>query len=162
MDPAAWPTAPHPAEVSVSQIPDTNIYRVKLIWDDNAIMKEWLKVKVLANANTGLEVEDVFYFGNAIGECGNAFTDNDLDNEDTKVNAFDMLGARNNQHNGVGNPAEIDDVYDFNRDTGVNSTDMLIARNNSTHFMNSLRLLDLRTELRKSIRSRRIRRQFSR
>jgi len=161
MDPTTWPDAPSPIEVSVTQLPDTTTYRIKLIWEDNAIMKEWLQIKVLANANTGLQDEDVFYFGNAIGECGNAFQDADPTNNETKVNATDMLSARNNTRNFL-NPAPIDFVYDYNRDKKVNAVDMLIARNNQTHFRNALKLLDLRTGLRKTIRSRRSRRQFSR
>jgi hypothetical protein len=39
--------------------------RVKLVFPDNAIQNGWLRVTVLANANTGLGANDVFYFGNA-------------------------------------------------------------------------------------------------
>ena len=55
-------------------------------------------------------------------------------------NAFDMLAARDNQHNFI-DPAGIDDFVDFNRDQRVNVFDMLIARNNTTHFLNALRLI---------------------
>ena len=49
-----------------------------LIWNDNnldnvvdaneAVAKQWLEVTVLATTNTGLAANDVFYFGNAVGE----------------------------------------------------------------------------------------------
>ncbi len=88
---------------------------------------------VKATATTGLAEADVFYFGNAVGESCNSASE-------AKVNAFDMLGARDNQRNFL-DPAPIDFAYDFNRDARVNSIDMLIARNNQTHFLNALRLI---------------------
>ena len=66
----------------------------------------------------------MFYFGNAVGESGNA-------TGDALVNATDEIGARNNPHSPL-NPAAKDDAYDFNRDKLVNATDQIIARNNRT------------------------------
>lgn len=106
-----------------------------MLWADGAIKKQWLEVKVLANTYTGLNQEDVFYFGNAVGETGNSPTD-------AKVNAFDMLGARDNPRTFL-NPAPIDFAYDFSRDKRVNATDMLIARDNPTTFLNALKLIEL-------------------
>jgi len=107
--------------------------RVTLIWADNAIAKQWLEVTVLATANTGLAGDDVFYFGNAVGDTGdstaNAF-----------VNAFDTGGVRDHPR-GFLNPSPIDDVYDFNRDQRVNAFDFGIARDNSTGFLNALKLI---------------------
>ena len=45
--------------------------RVFIEFADGAITNGWLQVTVLANSNTGLTDDDVFYFGNAIGESGN-------------------------------------------------------------------------------------------
>ncbi|MCY2973827.1 MAG: hypothetical protein NTW52_04075 [Planctomycetota bacterium] len=39
--------------------------RVKLVFADNAIQNAWLRITVLADANTSLATNDVFYFGNA-------------------------------------------------------------------------------------------------
>ncbi len=39
--------------------------RVKLVFADRAIENSWLRITVLADANTGLTSNDVFYFGNA-------------------------------------------------------------------------------------------------
>ena len=75
----------------------------------------------------------MFYFGNAIGESGNSTSD-------AKVNAFDMLGARNNLRTFL-DQVPIDFKFDYNRDQRVNVFDMLIARNNQTHFLNALRLI---------------------
>ena len=44
--------------------------RITLIWADNAIRNSWLQVTVLATDATGLAANDVFYFGNAVGESG--------------------------------------------------------------------------------------------
>ncbi|MBN2474241.1 MAG: lamin tail domain-containing protein [Pirellulales bacterium] len=135
-DPAGWNPAPDP--ISVSTRPGAGAGgadRVTVIWDDSAVAKAWLQVTVLSNAHTGLSVDDVFYFGNAVGEAGDSTTD-------AKVNASDMLLARNNPRTFL-NPAPVDFACDFNRDARVNATDMLIARNNQTHFLNALRLISV-------------------
>jgi hypothetical protein len=109
--------------------------RVTLIWPDNTIQNTWLQVTVLG-ANTGLDVDNVFYFGNAIGEVGDEPTTS------AAVDAFDILYARNNPHPFF-DPAEITSNYDFDRDQRVDATDILIARNNQTTFFNELNLIDL-------------------
>jgi len=136
-NPEGWQAAPSPTSVEVrraSGMTDTQ-RRVTLIWEDNAIRKEWLEVKVLANSDTGLANEDIFYFGNAVAEAGNSTLD-------AQVTATDLLLVRNNPRNFL-NPAEITFNYDYNRDAMVNSTDMLLARNNQTNFLNVLRLIEL-------------------
>src|SRR5205807_189471 len=95
--------------------------------------KQWLRVTVNADANTGLSQPDVFYFGNAIGDSGDS-TSNAI------VNASDELNARHNQRNFL-NPAPIDFAYDFNRDKKVDATDQLIARHNQTNFLTALKLI---------------------
>ena len=133
-DPTAWLPGSDPTSITVRPGQGTDSSdRTTLVWPDNTIQKQWLQVTVLATANTGLPEPDVFYSGNAIGESGNSTTD-------AKVNAFDMLAARNNQRNFL-DPAPIDFDYDYNRDERVNAVDMLIARNNQTHFLNALKLI---------------------
>ena len=115
--------------------------RVTLIWDDdNAIQKKWLQVTVLSDphgGHAGLAADDVFYFGNAIGDCGDGAT---ATPPNAKVNATDEILARNNPHTGA-NPAAIDDAYDFNRDKKVNATDQIIGRNNGTTGLTALQLI---------------------
>ncbi|MBN2474707.1 MAG: pre-peptidase C-terminal domain-containing protein [Pirellulales bacterium] len=133
-DPGDWATAPEPSSVSVR--PGEGVGgsdRVTLIWPDYAIQKQWLQVTVLATANTGLTEPDVFYFGNAVADAGNSTSD-------ARVNATDMLLARNNPRTFL-DPAATDFPYDYNRDARVNATDMLLARNNQTHFLNALKLI---------------------
>ena len=130
-DGPGWSDAPDPASVSVQSgtgVGDPD--RATIIWNDNAIQNQWLQVTVLAD-NLGLAQDDVFYYGNAIGESGNSITD-------SGVNAIDVLLARNKPQN-LADPATIDSRYDFNRDQRINAADMLIARNNQTHFFTALK-----------------------
>ena len=107
--------------------------RVTVTWADGVIQKQWLQVTVLAGGRSGLERDDVFYFGNAVGESGNT-TGNAF------VNATDELGARNNPRS-IADPAPVDFRWDYNRDRFVNATDQLIARNNPTSIADALRLI---------------------
>jgi hypothetical protein len=134
--PSGWSAAPSPSSVTVRLGAGFNgADRVTVIWQDNAIQKQWLEVTVLATANTGLPVPDAFYFGNAIGESGNSAAD-------TKVDPADELGARANQRN-VLNPASITFIYDYNRDKKVDPADQLIARANQTSVLTALKLINL-------------------
>jgi hypothetical protein len=91
--------------------------RVTLTWADGGIRNTWLRVTVLG-ARLGLIQDDVFYFGNAVGETGNS----DLN---AAVNGLDLLATRANQRTGA---AAIDSAYDFNRDRTVNALDVAVVR----------------------------------
>ncbi|MBN1764003.1 MAG: DUF362 domain-containing protein [Sedimentisphaerales bacterium] len=135
-DPNSWSMAPYPQHIIVR--PGEGVDgsdRVTIIWADNAIEKQWLQVVVMATENTGLTGNDVFYFGNAIGETGN-------DPSKAEVNAFDTGGVRDHPRNFL-SPALIDDQYDFNRDRFVNALDFGIARDNATNFMTALKLINV-------------------
>jgi len=106
--------------------------RITMVWDDGAVKNGWLQVTVRAE-RLGLAEDDVFYFGNAVGETGNSAAD-------ARVSVADLLLARNNPR-GLLDPAEIDCPYDFNRDRRVNATDVLLARNHQTGFADALRLI---------------------
>jgi hypothetical protein len=122
-DPSAWPVAPTPSGITVRRGAGVGgSDRITLLWS-NGIMGQWLQTTLLATANTGLVQSDVFYFGNAPGEAGNSTTDAKVDaidmllaranprtfldpvpidfaydfNRDGRVNATDVLIARNNQ-----------------------------------------------------------------
>jgi endoglucanase len=99
--------------------------RVEIVWADGAIQKQWLRIEVLANANTGLQAPDIFYYGNAIGETGNSATD-------AIVNATDQVLTRSNSSSF--RQVEVTNRYDFNKDGLVNITDVLISRANSSGF----------------------------
>ena len=106
--------------------------RITIVWPDNAVEKQWLQVTVLATEDTALADDDVFYFGNAVGETGNSPTD-------AKVNSTDEIGVRGNPHFLI--PAAIDDAFDFDRNRRVGSLDQVIARRNIAMF-GVLRLID--------------------
>jgi len=134
-DAGDWLPAPAPSAVEVRRgagIGDSD--RITITWDDHAIENQWLEVTVLA-AGMGLAGDDVFYFGNAIAEAGNlasnthvttidlllarnnprtlldpAGTDFPYDfNRDQRVNATDVLLARNNQ-TGFGSALKLFDL----------------------------------------------------
>ena len=148
-NPDDWAAAPAPTSVTVRHGKGTGgSDRVTIIWADNdldgvvdpneAVAKQWLQVTVLSDDNggsLGLAGDNVFYFGNSIGDTGNSAID-------TKVNATDKLVARNNPHTFL-DPAPIDDICDFDRDQKVNATDELIARNNGTTFLTDLELISV-------------------
>ncbi|HYW79688.1 MAG TPA: lamin tail domain-containing protein, partial [Thermoguttaceae bacterium] len=129
-DTATWSAAPTPDSFTLHETPDFT--RVTITWPDDAIVNQWLQVRVAAD-NLGLSADDVFYFGNAIGEAGNEI-------RNTIVNATDEILARNFQHSAL-DPAPIDDPYDYNRDGLVNGTDQIIARGNQTNALTMLRLI---------------------
>jgi hypothetical protein len=123
--PAGWPSAPAPSSVTLRAGAGTGgSDRVTLIWADNAIQKQWLQVTVLANATSRLAANDVFYFGNAIGETGNSTAN-------AAVNAFDEIGVRAHPRL-AGNPADITDTFDINRDRYVNAFDEIQVRANGS------------------------------
>ncbi|MFC1597180.1 M20/M25/M40 family metallo-hydrolase, partial [Planctomycetota bacterium] len=116
--PGGWGLAAAPLSVTVEE--DGGVGgsdRVIIIWEETAVQNSnWLQVTVLANANTGLSQEDVFYFGLAAGECGNS-------TGDAYVDGTDFAGARDNPHN-ILDRAAIDDDYDYNRDSYVDGSDL--------------------------------------
>ncbi len=86
-------------------------------------------------ARTLLGHDDLFYFGNAIGETGSI-------PGNTFVTSVDVIGARDHQR-GPFDLAGIDDVYDFNRDRLVSSIDVIIARDHQSGALTSLPLISV-------------------
>ena len=107
--------------------------RITLIWPDGAIRDEWLEVTVKATRATWLDEEDVFYFGNAVGETGNS-TANAL------VSSADLIGARDHPR-GEKNPARVTDPFDVNRDGFVDALDVTVIRGAVDSPFSSLRLI---------------------
>jgi BspA type Leucine rich repeat region (6 copies)/Dockerin type I domain len=135
-NPAAWPAAPAPLVVALRPGSGNNgSDRVTIIWGNNVIQKQWLRIAVLPTAKTGLTSPDVFFLGNAIGDTGNSPTD-------TKVTAVDLLRVRGNYAALLGS-AHVDNPYDFNRDGKVNAQDLLLVRNNYSSIATALQLINL-------------------
>jgi subtilisin family serine protease len=87
--------------------------RVTIRFADDTARNKWLRVVVKANANTGLLVDDVHYWGNAPGETGDSPSD-------TRVDFVDVAGIRQN----TTSTATVANVYDINRDGIVNTADV--------------------------------------
>ncbi len=120
--------------LSATAVPTVNIVsgsgaagstRVSITFPDNTVQNTWLRVTVKANINTAIPSDDIFYFGNVIGDV------DEIGNSPTRlpVNALDTIAIRQNQSilpNSVG----VSNIYDVNRDGSVNVLDTLAVRAN--------------------------------
>jgi ELWxxDGT repeat protein len=87
---AAWRDAPAPQPITVQRGAGAEgSDRVILTWADGAVRNAWLEVTVTAGARTGLDRDDVFYFGNLVGETGARNAADSL-----TVNALDLAFTR--------------------------------------------------------------------
>jgi L-ascorbate metabolism protein UlaG (beta-lactamase superfamily) len=126
-NPDSWSAAPAPTNFSVRRgAGESGSDRVTLVWADGAIANAWLQVTIPATGN-------IFYFGNAVGESGNSAAN-------AFVSAADEIGVRSNVTD-AGEPAGIDNVYDFNRDNAVDAADELVARSNRRLLSGALPLI---------------------
>jgi len=135
-NPNGWAAGPAPEQVVVR--PDAGVFgadRILLVWGADAVRDAWLQVTVRDTFDTGLTAPDVFYFGNAVGDTGNADTN-------ALVTAADVIGVRDHPR-GASNRTWLDDPFDFNRDRLVNAADALVARNGVTSPFSALRMIDL-------------------
>ena len=132
-DLSTWVKAPMPSSITVrAGFGRNRSDRVTIIWPDNVIKKQWLQVRVLKTANTNLAKDDVFYFGNAIGEVGYGNLPNFA-----KVDLSDVNKINQNFSPSV----SILSPYDINRDKRVDSVDSGIAMANRTTFLTALRFI---------------------
>jgi hypothetical protein len=66
---SGWELAPAPISLSQSGNPPEEIVtQVDIRWANNAIQNRWLRITLLANANTGLAEPEVYYLGHLLGE----------------------------------------------------------------------------------------------
>jgi hypothetical protein len=100
--------------------------RVELIWADRAITEQWLEVTVKATADTGLTSNDVFFFGNEIGDANKANTSTMF-----KVTASDAT-ATQIHGSPMGNNNPITNVFDYNRDGTVGAADITLDQTHGT------------------------------
>jgi len=125
---SAWSAAPAPTGMLVRRGAGTaGSDRVSFAFADNAIRNTWLRVTILANAHTGLARPDVFYFGNLVGDTGDAGTP-------FRVNALD-LGAIKKALNGT---STVTGRYDVNKDGRVNALDLGVVKANLNRSLASL------------------------
>jgi hypothetical protein len=127
---AAWADAPAPTSVAVRRGAGFHgSGRVTVIFPDGAIRNAWLRVTVLATDRTGLAAPDVFYFGNLVGDAGDAqATGSGGGARSIAVDAADLFATRR----GIATPgsAAPANVADHNRDGRVNALDLVLVRAN--------------------------------
>jgi hypothetical protein len=112
---STWATAPAPSKVVTWVGPNGDTF-ADITWANHAIQNEWLQVTVLADANTHLASNTVFYFGNLVAATGYSVANSAL-----YVTPIDVLATLLNlSSSSVG----ITNLYDFNRDGKVNATDL--------------------------------------
>jgi hypothetical protein len=117
-----WAIAPTPNNVVV--LPgqgEGGSDRVLLTWPDGAIKNQWLQVTLRASPSLGLVSDDIFVFGNLVGDT--------LQHGFGQIDNTDLAYVSANPH-GPLNPAELTDHADFDRDGLVNATDLAIAQLN--------------------------------
>jgi len=96
--------------------------RITIILPNGSVTNEFLQVQVLANANTGLAQNDVFYFGSVVGDTGNRTTD-------TLVDGADVLKVQANL-TPIFQSENVESDYDINRDGQVDGADVLLIQAN--------------------------------
>jgi len=123
--PVEWVAAPQPALISRrAGAGDGGSNRVTLTWPDGAIVDRWLRITLKSSIDNGLAADDVFSFGNLVGETGD-------DPTEALVTPADAARTRAARSAACG----LTDPFDFNRDGRVNSLDQAIARSRAFHTL---------------------------
>jgi hypothetical protein len=104
--------------------------RVTLAWSHSAVKNGWLQVTLKANDSTALATADVFYFGNLVGETGDAAAS-------LGVTAADWLRTRAAQSRTL---VGVTSAFDFNHDRRVNIIDVMVVR---SHQQRGLAMLPM-------------------
>jgi PKD repeat protein len=116
-----WEQAPTPTLTLVEKDIAEGTDRFFLHWDNQAVINTWLSVVMLANTNTSLEADEVFYFGNLVG---------DVDG-DGSVGIADVFSIWNNRTRSSSDPqADVNSLYDIDKDGKVNISDVFLTWNN--------------------------------
>lgn len=118
--PGSWAEAPAPTTVSVR--PGAGVGgadRVEILWANDAIENQWLRINVLSTVDTGLATPDEFYFGSRVGDTGvgNSPTfaiTSAVDETEIQSQIFTLTA--------------VDDVWDIDRNGVVLSGDRILAR----------------------------------
>jgi hypothetical protein len=114
-DPATWSAAAAPTTILLRPGAGAGgSDRIEILWPDNTIQNQWLQVRLLADHTTNLAADDVFYFGNLIGDA----------NGNGAVTVADIALAKSQS----GQAAPIAAAADFNRSGQVTVADVAIAK----------------------------------
>jgi len=120
------PGVPPPARVAVRRGAGAGgSDRVSLTWGAGAIRNQWLGVRMLANAVTGLAAPDAFWFGSLVGETGDGGA---AVSSRPRVTAADLVGVLRTMNSSSG----ITGRFDFDRDGRVTARDLAAVRGNIT------------------------------
>ena len=111
--------------------------RIELIWANGAITQKWIEVTVLATPDTGLAANDVFFFGNEIGNTGDHNTATVA-----TTGTGDVSDVVNHGANSKNNIA-ITSVYDFNRDGLIATGDISDTVNHGSNSKNGLVFINI-------------------
>ena len=99
--------------------------RITIVLPNTSVTDEYLQVRLLATSNTGLSADDVFYFGNVVGDIGNS-------SANLIINAVDVASAKANFTGFVAE--DIDNQFDLNKDRLVNAVDIATIKANFSGF----------------------------
>ena len=113
--------------------------RVELMWANGAITQKWVEVIVKATADTGLGSNDVFFFGNEIGDTGSSNTAGTATVTSSDTTATQTHGAALKANIPATN------LFDFNKDGQVTGADTTDAQTHGTTTKTGLQLLQLGT-----------------
>ena len=117
--PDGWAAAPAPSAITVRAGAGLHgADRVEITWANGAIKNTWLRVQMLANEDTNLEADDVFFWGSKIGDTGG-----DSVTSDFLTSAVDAMKVLSNLTSSTG----LSSIFDFNRDGRVTAADKTIA-----------------------------------
>jgi len=97
--------------------------RIKIEFSDGAIRNTWLRITTLANTNTGLLSNDVFYFGNAVGDMN-------IDNSGLSAMIRTTDADARRVRNLSSNSAVVSNICDVNKDGRVDMLDFAIVQQN--------------------------------
>jgi hypothetical protein len=129
-DPATWRAAPAPSGVTVRRGAGfLGTDRVAITWPDRSITNTWLQVTMKPTAATGLDVPDVFRFGNLVGDTGDYNLRRPSFWYRAEVDAWDLVGVRRHFTADTG-PDAVTNPYDINHDGAINQSDLLLAQRN--------------------------------
>ncbi len=112
--PSGWATAPAPIAITVrTGAGVSSSDRVEILWGTDAVKNAWLEVEVLSTSRTGLASNDVFYWGNLIG-------DSNLNFSVTGADSSNVLAH-------IGGDGSITGPLDHNRSKSVSGADASTA-----------------------------------
>jgi len=135
--PSGWAAAPAPTAVATWSSGGNTF--ADIVWTNGAIRDEWLQVTVLADGNTHLASNDVFYFGSLVGATGASVTSTSSGST-LQVTSADV--EQTELHLSEQSTVPITSLYDFDRNGQVNSTDVEYAELNLTE-QGGLELINL-------------------